>query len=355
MKKNEDPFLFGSVCSGIEAASVAWEPLGWRPAWFSEIEPFPCKLLSHRFPKVENLGDMRYITEKQTFKNAIIDLLVGGTPCQSFSFAGLRTGLDSENGNLALEYCRILKAKQPKWFVWENVPGVFTSFSDEKESKEARDWETSDFATLLLAFRECGYSCAWRVLDAQYFGVPQRRRRVFVVGYLGKDWRPPAAVLFESESLCWDITPKQKGKTVKNANANFRTDRVTPPLDAAFSKKLGVDNQSIKQNLPFLVPCWWDGGQISQTLDAVLYKGQTMPKKNRFPAIITDNMEIRRLTPLECERLQGFPDNWTNIPGSKNGPRYKALGNSKAIPVVRWIGKRIQIIDKMIKEKDGSI
>lgn len=366
---------FGSVSSGIEAASVAWEPLGWKAQFFSEIAPFPCKVLNYRFPEVPNLGDMLLLTQNQQFNDATIDLLVGGTPCQSFSLAGLRAGLNSANGNLALEYCRLLKAKRPRWFVWENVPGVFSSFSNETFSPDnsapgSGDWtditETADFASLLSAFRECGYSCAWRVLDAQFFGVPQRRRRVFVIGYLGDDWRPPAAVLFDSESLSRNI---KKGKKEGENIAATVTGRSTSCSPAG---------GSIIGNI---IPCYWDGGQISQTLDAVLHKGQTMPEKNRFPAVIypmvsitnitnrsnptpgdpaptvgTDSRllvvpGVRRLTPLECERLQGFPDDWTKIPGAKDSPRYKSIGNSMAVPVMNWIGRRIQIVDDILTGK----
>lgn len=252
--------------------------------------------------------------------------------------------------------------------------------------------ETADFATLLEAFRECGYCCAWRVLDAQYFGVPQRRRRVFVVGYFGTDWRPPATVLFEPGSLCGDIT--QGGKTKKE---------ITGTLTArAKGRSAGVDDAAAGFVIPTLttspyadnegnegklIPCWWDGGQISQTLDRVLSKGQTMPEKNRFPAVlaypynqitskenrsnpklgdpcptITKNdyaplliPHVRRLTPVECERLQGFPDNYTLVPGSSDTTRYQSIGNSMAVPVMHWIGKRIDIVDKYLQCQNTHI
>lgn len=160
------------MCSGIEAASVAWEPLGWDAAWFSEIEPFPCAVLDHRYPDVPNLGDMTRIHENETFKTEEIDILVGGTPCQSFSVAGKRRGLRDPRGRLALAYAEIVRSKRPRWIVWENVPGVLSSHKGR------------DFGAFLGALAECGYSLAYRVLDAQYYGVPQRRRRVFVVGHL---------------------------------------------------------------------------------------------------------------------------------------------------------------------------
>lgn len=215
--------IYASVCSGVEAASLAWIPLGWKAAWFSEIEPFPCAVLKHRFPEVPNLGDMTKIKVEtienetgkiQKFTNGSgadvvvpggVDLLVGGTPCQSFSVAGNRAGLRGVSG-LALTYCRLLETMHPRWFVWENVPGVFSSNGGE------------DFKTLLKAFDDVGYSCAWRVLDAQYVrvdgyprAIPQRRRRVFVVGHFGSDFRCPAGVLFEPESV-FRTTPPRRSK-----------------------------------------------------------------------------------------------------------------------------------------------
>ena len=178
-----------SVCSGIEAASVAWESLRWNAVGFSEIETFPCSVLAHRFPNVKNYRDLTRFEEWDI--NETVDLLVGGTPCQSFSIAGLRGGLEDSRGNLALVYCRILQKFQPRWFVWENVPGVLSSNGGR------------DFGSILGAMVELGYGVAYRVLDAQYFGVPQRRRRVFVVGCSG-DWRRAAAVLFESGCVSVD-------------------------------------------------------------------------------------------------------------------------------------------------------
>jgi site-specific DNA-cytosine methylase len=188
---------YGSVCSGIEAASVAWHDLGWEPQWFSEIEQFPSEVLKHRFPAVPNLGDMTTINQNPIADERPIDLLVGGTPCQSFSVAGLRKGLADPRGNLMLTFLSIADKFRPKWVVWENVPGVLSSNGGK------------DFGTFLGALGELGYGFAYRVLDAQYFGVAQRRRRVFVVGYLG-DWRVAAAVLFERESLQGNPKPSRK-------------------------------------------------------------------------------------------------------------------------------------------------
>ena len=193
---------FLSVCSGIEAASCAWEPLGFTPVAFSEIEPFPCSVLAHRFPSVPNLGDMTKF-EEWNIEPGAVDILVGGTPCQSFSVAGLRGGLTDDRGNLALIYCRILQKFKPRWFAWENVPGVLSSNGGR------------DFGSILGAMVELGYGIAYRVLDAQYFGVPQRRRRVFVVGCLG-DWQRAAEVLFEPGCVSGD---SKKGGKARQAVA----------------------------------------------------------------------------------------------------------------------------------------
>jgi DNA (cytosine-5)-methyltransferase 1 len=168
--------------------------MGWEAAFFSEIEKFPCAVLEHRYPDVPLHGDFTTIKENEYGK---IDLLVGGTPCQSFSVAGLRGGLDDDRGNLALEFCRLAQREQPRWIVWENVPGVLSSSGGR------------DFGSILGALEDIGYGLAYRVLDAQYFGVAQRRRRVFVVGYLG-DWRPAAAVLFERHSMSGHSAPSRE-------------------------------------------------------------------------------------------------------------------------------------------------
>ena len=191
-----------SLFSGIEAASVAWHPLGWTPVAFAEVEPFPSAVLAKRFPDVPNLGDVTKFKEWNI--DGSIDLIVGGSPCQSFSVAGLRKGMDDPRGNLALTYLAIVDKYRPKWIVWENVPGVLSSNGGR------------DFGSFLGALDALGYGYAWRVLDAQYTrtpdyprAVPQRRRRVFVVGCLG-DWRSPQAVLFDSESLSGNPPPSRE-------------------------------------------------------------------------------------------------------------------------------------------------
>jgi DNA (cytosine-5)-methyltransferase 1 len=395
-----------SVCSGIEAATVAWHPLGWEAVAYSEIEPFPCKVLAHHY-STPNWGDM---TKFKEWPDESIDLLVGGTPCQSFSVAGLRQGLEDPRGELMLTYLAIAARYQPRWVVWENVPGVLSSNGGR------------DFGAFLGALGQLGYGWAYRVLDAQWFGVAQRRRRVFVVGCFG-DWERAAKVLFESESVRRD-SPSRRGKEKdvagtlaagsfcggasgrpEGAAGNHFVPAVAPcPGESGGHARPGDNIQSVGYLIPVvagsldtefgggklthqsaanghIVPSFWNGEQITQTLDAVLHKGQTMPEKNRFPAVLVPDkvipfdtrqitspanysnpkagdpchplaakghlpavataMQVRRLTVTECERLQGFPDAYTNIPGAKDGPRYKALGNSMAVPCMRWIGERI--------------
>lgn len=188
-----------SVCSGIEAATVAWHGLGWKAAAYSEIEPFPSAVLAHHYPDVPNVGDMTKFKE-WNIEPGTIDLLVGGTPCQSFSVAGLRKGLDDPRGNLMLTYLAIARQYRPRWLVWENVAGVLSSNGG------------LDFASLLRGMGECGYGFAYRILDAQFFGVPQRRRRVFLVGYLETGVLPQR--FFLSATACQGILrrAKKRGK-----------------------------------------------------------------------------------------------------------------------------------------------
>ena len=517
---------FGSVCSGIEAASVAWHTLGWEAAWLSEIEKFPSQVLAHHYPNTPNFGDMTKF--KEWSSDSAINVLVGGTPCQSFSVAGLRKGLDDPRGNLMLTYLAIAAKYRPKWLVWENVPGVLSSNGG------------LDFASLLRGMGELGYGFAYRVLDAQYFGVAQRRRRVFVVGYLG-NWRPAAAVLFERHSLQGHLAPSREkresaastittrtgvshnnyeecvstfstpaigsiredvlascitkntggggetqnpafvlqpicpaentiGRKPENGGngdgftengpmytlnatgvhgvaqpiniygGNKRTDRpeggfyvrmdedISKTLDAAsgLNPTCSQGGTAVMQPLPFDTtqitspqngsnpktgdPCYPLAAgahppAIAQTmafpcqsaldpignptnLSGTLVKNQTMAVAQPCYPISTQNdlgrvnglddwplglgndgdpaptltkshgqgvaqgMAVRRLTPVECERLQGFPDGYTDIQSkgkaTPDGPRYKALGNSMAVPVMRWIGKRIQQVEDIL-------
>ena len=339
-----------SVCSGIEAATIAWHDLGMEPIGFSEIEPFPCTVLAHHYPSVPNFGDMTKYREWPIGTDNAFDVLVGGTPCQSFSVAGLRAGLDDPRGNLALVYCGLLDRFRPRWFVWENVPGVLSSNGGR------------DFGAFLGAVAKLGYGFTYRVLDAQYFGVAQRRRRVFVVGHLG-DWRPAAAVLFERESLRGDTAPSRKkgqgftadvapcigasGRGFDRTGETRGQDPVVAEVAHALTKRHDSSEDGTGRETP-LVAIGVDVYNHAETGDVAATLGANSGECNTAGPKVMANMAVRRLTPIECERLQGFPDGYTAIPWKKkpaeecpDGPRYKALGNSMAVPIMRWIGESI--------------
>jgi len=469
---------FATVCSGIEAASTAWKPLGWQPVFFSEIDKFPCAVLAHHYPDVPNHGDM---TKFKDWPDATIDVLAGGTPCQSFSNAGLRAGLDDPRGQLMLTFGAIAARYRPRWLVWENVPGVLSSNGGR------------DFGAFLGLLGFLGYGFAYRVLDAQYVrvdgyarAVPQRRQRVFVVGCLG-DWRSAAAVLLERESLRGDPAPRrQAGARVvatltrgaessgKGGYAGRRQEddvnivsAVAPTLPArtkagegmgtdfdcdggllafgggnttgdiavssaltAHGTRMEFDTETFVSVAPTLraggnrtgddrppgtdvdtcetlvahtlrgdgfdasedgtgrgtplVPVPFDTTQITSAAnrsnpkagdpchplvagghapaiafdarqsDVIEYGEKTGPldTNGRSTGVLTGS-QVRRLTPRECERLMGFPDDYTLIPhrgkDAADDPRYKALGNSWAINCARWVGQRIQMVND-IKE-----
>jgi DNA (cytosine-5)-methyltransferase 1 len=401
---------FLSVCSGIEAASAAWGPLGWSAVAFAEIEPFPCAVLAHHYPSVPNWGDM---TKFEEWPDVPIDLLCGGTPCQSFSVAGLRAGLADPRGNLALTYLAIAAKYRPRWLVWENVPGVFSALSHDAPDFRPPDIdldaghgpadgeevvvedqydadESHAFGCFLAGLSELGYGWAYRVLDAQYFGVAQRRRRPFVVGYFG-DWRRAAAVLFERHSLSGNPAPsRQAGQgfaasTAPSLTASGRgggfdvahaltgegfdasedgTGRGTPLVPISFSAKdHGADASED------LAPTLRAGGHTNShanagVMPAVAFQSSqsgvrevdahaTLDANNgsrRHNGVI-QAMQVRRLIPEECEALQGFKRSYTAIPyrgkPAADGPRYKALGNSWAVPCARWIGERIEQVERV--------
>lgn len=283
-----------SVCSGIEAATMAWHSLGWDAISFSEVAPFPSAVLQERYPNVPNLGDMN---EYRSWPDLDPDLLVGGTPCQSFSQAGFKAGINDPRGQLMLVFLGIAERYRPRWVLWENVPGVLSTHGGR------------DFGSLLGGLAELGYGWAYRVLNAQWFGVPQRRRRVYVVGHLGDAGRA-AQVCFDGESLQRDTPP--------GGNAQEDSSRATLPcIDASYGAKWG-SNQWVDQ-----------GAAIIQSING--------------------RRVVRRLTPDECEKAQGFPAGFTNI-SYKGRPapdeqRYRAVGNSMAVPVMRWIGQRIMKFD----------
>jgi len=452
-----EPMRYLSVCSGIEAASCAWHSLGWTPVAFSEIEPFPSAVLAHHYPDTPNWGDM---TKFKEWIDADVDVLVGGTPCQSFSVAGLRKGLADPRGNLMLTYLAIADRYRPTWLVWENVPGVLSSNGGR------------DFGTFLGGLGELGYGFAYRVLDAQYVrvdtharAVPQRRRRVFVVGHLG-NWRRAATVLFERESLCWHPAPRREagqgapantapsltasGRGVEQTGESRGQDPlvavphadISPAIKARDSKGVSSDGDGDGDGailVPMVAPTLRAGGNstggdrpygtdvdacdslvVAHSLRAEGFDAsedgtgrgtplvafdttQITSKANRSnpqpgdpchplaagahpPTIAFDckasgqngfgvgdiastmrsmghsnshqnggghqavatGMQVRRLLPVECEKLQGFPPGYTAITvkgkPAADGPRYKALGNSMAVNVMRHIGQRIQLV-----------
>lgn len=405
-----------SVCSGIEAATVAWHPLGWTPLAFSEIESFPRAVLRHHYPDVPLFGDFTCIRNNHLRRlcgHATVDVLIGGTPCQSFSVAGLRKGLDDPRGNLALAFIALVRRTRPRWVVWENVPGVLSSGGG------------GDLAAFLGGMAGIGYFGAWRVLDAQYFGLAQRRRRVFAIFHPG-DWRPPAAVLLEPLCLCGDPPPRREAgegvapslaartrgggglgtdteldggliyqdseygvKGYQTAGA-LRAGRIPehqmiPEVAWALQERdhKGADSDTKPGHLiPFDTtqithpenrsnphpgdpsPSLKRSGHAPAVATSVclgsdpIYGHElAMPQTTRSgdPGVVQRGMSVRRLTPTECARLQGFPDDYTCVPyrwhrpsECPDGPRYKALGNTMAVPVVRWIGERIALFEEAV-------
>ena len=451
---------YGSVCSGIEAASKAWEPLGWKPAWFSEIEPFPSAVLANHWPEVTNLGDMTKISDAvRTGDVEAPDVLVGGTPCQAFSIAGLREGLSDDRGQLTLSYVELANAIDAKRrergepeaiIVWENVPGVLSS-------------KDNAFGCFLAGL--AGESCelqpaggkwthagcvsgperviAWRILDAQFFGVAQRRRRVFVVASARKGF-DPAAVLFELDSVRRDSPPhRETQKAVAALTARGVGTCGADDNQAQAGHLIAFGGGNTAGHIDVATACTAHGISLDFDTETFAVHGTQDPDTNRelahtlgrnngqenaivtepftlairgrsegstvevrndgtANALLTPNggragmgvgaigwgMQVRRLTPRECERLQGFPDDHTLIEygrkvspekmdrdfakylmrGGKmtfeeccgraaDGPRYKAIGNSMAVPVMRWIGERIAAalpVEKLNGDYGGS-
>jgi len=265
---------FGSVCSGIEAASCAWRPLGWKAAFFSEIEPFPSAVLTHHYPDTPNLGDM---TRFKEWPDATVDVLVGGTPCQSFSVAGLRKGLADPRGNLMLTFLAIADRYRPRWLVWENVPGVLSSGGGR------------DFGTFLGGLGELGYGFAYRVLDAQYFGVAQRRRRVFVVGHLGS-WQRAAAVLFERHSLSGHPAPSREAGKGAAAGTLRSTDGGSDVDNARAGHLQYLGNaEGGAVDVPFITARATDMDDLQRQVDGFLAKHpipEDLEKTRRLEAIL---------------------------------------------------------------------
>lgn len=393
------------------APECAWAPLGWESVWASEIDPFCNLVISHRSPGTVNLGDMTKILKdhEEYLKANPVDIVCGGTPCQGFSVAGKRGGMDDPRSQLAWHFFAIVDRVRPRWVIWENVPGALSSGGGR------------DLGAILTRLGQCGYGWAYRILDAQYFGVPQRRRRIFLVGYLG-DWRPAAAVLFDTESLSGNFTQsRKKGETVTALTSrgvgtcgpddnqaqgghivvNAEGDEGHPFLTASNIGKT-INNQRSLVVAPLLI----EGDSAASTPDlnrgrsgcgrggeTYVFQSRASAKSSMNPGEVSPTIDAgkaagisifdsghpRRLTPVECERLQGFPDNWTLIPGKKgtpkkywkenehyllqmgfpsaeaaelakhpDGPRYKALGNSMAVPVLRWLGERIMKVENLL-------
>jgi DNA (cytosine-5)-methyltransferase 1 len=491
-----DGLIYGSVCSGIEAATVAWEPLGWRPAFFAEIEPFPSAVLAHHYPDVPNLGDMTAI-DGHAWRGKI-DVLVGGTPCQAFSVAGLRKSLDDARGNLALKFVDLANAIDPAYTIWENVPGALSTrdnafgcllggLAGEDGPLLPPGGKWTDAGVVVGPTR----TVAWRVLDAQYFGLAQRRRRLFVVAG-PRDRADPVAVLSERQGVRRDSPPRREtgqgiAPTISARTRDggglgtdfdidggliaeaFGGNNTSGPIDVATALNAcasasgrmdfesetfvattlrardlarGVDNDCTDTLIAHslrgegfdasedgtgrgtpLVPVTFnlrgrDGGaqaevdadnlaslraasggssrsyvaftqnqrdEVRSLTVAVALAAEPGTKQQTYVAFdckagtgfqtveadgvtptlramsalgrdnaggqlaVQHGMAVRRLTPRECERLQGFPDDYTRIPWRRkasedcpDGPRYRALGNSMAVPVMRWIGSRIQ-------------
>ena len=415
-----------SVCSGVEAATLAWKDIGWEAGAFSEIEPFPSEVLKYHYPQVCNLGDMTKIKKEDI--HGKYDLLVGGTPCQSFSTAGTRTGLNGLSG-LALEYVRLAYEGGFRWIVWENVPGVFScnggrdfqTFLSELAGRNiplpTGGWKS---AGIVKTNRKDRFGLAWRVLDAQFtrtpnfpFAVPQRRRRVFVVGYFG-DWRPAVQVLFDPKGMCWNAPQRVRigeiAESVENsigvADSKLQSTAsslrgqthqlATPDLESV--KTLSRNNNGVSPTIRasslvnvlvhsgggasaevttnFAPTLCRHAGKVPLRICYENHPNDSRLKESKdvspqltarcgtgggnLPLIQEKSIKynsVRQLTPIECERLMGFPDNYTQIPW-KGKPaekcpdrlRYKACGNSMCVNVMEWIGIRIDMVDKLLQK-----
>ena len=418
-----------SLFSGVEAASVAWEPLGWEPMAFAEIEPFPSAVLAARFPSVPNLGDVTAVDwEAWKAQHGSPDVIVAGSPCQAFSVAGKRLSLEDARGNLSLFTAELVRYLNPRVFIWENVPGALST-KDNAFGCLLGDLVGADAPIEPSGKRWTGAGmvagpervAAWRILDAQYFGVAQRRRRIFLVA-CPCDGPDPAEILFELESVCRDTPPSREpreGATTEPESGAGSSSSGTLPIVSA-------TQQGNAERLTDLSPTitasagmagnmspWCmtnEHGYLSSSLE-VLASGaanaeqtvgfsHTLTTVHDGPPIVLDGYRksaraqtadgyetwvddgvantincfdvgdirsttvvleqkqrtpmtsaVRRLTPVECERLQGFPDNWTAIPWRgkpaeecPDSHRYKAMGNSMAVPVMRWLGSRIDAV-----------
>jgi len=296
-----------SLFSGIEAFSCAVKDMPeFEPVAFAEIEPFPCAVLQHHYPDVPNLGDVTEIDGRML--DGEVDLMVGGPPCQDWSVIGERAGLDGRRSILALDFLRILDDVRPSWFVVENVPGLLSCNSG------------ADYQLLLQKMEELRYHVAWRLLDSRHFGLPQRRKRVYIVGH-SDGWAYPAKVLFEPEGMRRDPAemPEEREEDPPGAGAGFGGRRYVP---------------RIAPTLTASGACFSRPGFPNQQLNA----------------LVVEDDGVRRLTIEEAEKLQGFPPGYTAVEWkgrpAPDGARYKAVGNSFSVNVVQWIAKRILMVEK---------
>lgn len=415
---------YGSVCSGIEAVSVAWKGL-MTPLWFSEIEPFPCAVLAHHYPDIPNLGDMTALPQKIINREIPApDVLVGGTPCQAFSIAGLRNSLDDERGNLtltlihileAIDYVRCQDGKQPCVLLWENVPGVLSTkdnafghflagLAQERESLQPTGGKWSN-----AGYVHSARTIAWRILDAQYFGLAQRRKRVFVVASARQ--RSVAQILIERKSLCGDIETSETAREsittyTEGSFGTYRQSAVGGVVTASGgalgggSETLIVHGTQDPITSTTTAHCLGRNGGMENVLFDIAHRSDVVRVQdddttptltarmgtggNNIPCIalagntigrqphnggngngfddsgvsytltttdihgVFNGLTVRKLTPSECEKLQGFPPGYTQIPyrnkpasDCPDSPRYKAIGNSMATPVIKWIGERM--------------
>jgi len=358
---------FLSLFSGIEAASTAWEPLGWEPVAFSEIEPFPCAVLAHHWPHIPNLGNVTQIEMKHIKKLGAIDIVIFGSPCQDLSVAGKRAGLDGERSGLFRSAIRIVRWARKhnglRFALWENVPGAFSTNSGRDFAAVVREMSGADVGVPSDGWKNTGVAFGregfteWSVLDAQWFGVPQRRRRIFALSDFG-NWRDRPPILFERDSLCGNPTPRRKEGEELTSTAERSTVYENHPNDSrvtevnigpTVTQRFGTGGG----NVPFVT--YRKSRRAQSTTDHESWVEDDVANTiNTFDigdvrstnAVASDQMHVRRLTPVECARLQGFSDDHLDISyrnkPAPDGAKYKALGNSMAVPVIRWIGKQIE-------------
>lgn len=336
---------FGSVCSGIEAASFTLKPMGVTPLWLSEIAEYPKRFLSERYPDYPNLGDMSNIPEM--IRNGEVptpDLLVGGTPCQAFSLAGWRNGVNDERGQLTLKYIdiidaidekRLAKGQERAVFFWENVEGALTDKTNAFGCFLA-GLAGLDTPVPVSKFKSSGAihgknrNIAWRVLDAKYFGVPQQRRRVYVLGG-GIDFHPEN-VLFEMGHKFSD--PYKLKDSIHHEVPNLFDDAYPVLNQDIIRESRRVINGHDIEVFRCYSDCLYAAYGTKWNGNAAAFNGSLF---------ISQNGRLRRLTPIECERLMGFPDGYTSIANPRLTNRYQATGNSWAVPVIKWIMNRLQM------------